>query len=142
MQKFNNQENIYQKLTLTKFTSYYFILVGLLIGFAVALPLVFPGLQILVGSFWLIFGFIAGITYIAYFLAYVGINRNPEAGVMAILGSVILKMIFCMAFVLIYSINTKENGLLFVVNFFSVYLLFTAFEMYCLLRNLRHQNLK
>ncbi|WP_316735061.1 hypothetical protein [Pedobacter aquatilis] len=129
-------------MTLTKFTSYYFILVGALIGLSIAVPLIFPEIEILVGSFWLIFGFIAGITYIAYILAYLGINRNPEAGVMAILGSVILKMIFCMAFVLIYSINTKENGLLFVVNFFSIYLLFTAFEMYCLLRNLRHQNLK
>jgi len=129
-------------LTLTKFTSYYFILIGLLIGVAVVMPIILPEFQILVGSFWLIFGFLAGITYIAYLLAYVGINRNPEAGVMAILGSVILKMIFCMAFVLIYSINTKENGVLFVVNFFSLYLLFTAFEMYCLLRNLRHQNLK
>ena len=129
-------------MTLTKFTSYYFILIGLLIGLAIVMPLILPGFKILVGSFWLIFGFLAGITYIAYLLAYMGINRNPEAGVMAILGSVILKMIFCMAFVLIYSINTKENGVLFVVNFFSLYLLFTAFEMYCLLRNLRHQNLK
>ena len=84
----------------------------------------------------------AAITYIAYVLVNIGLKRNPQAGVMAIMGSIGVKMIFCMAFVLIYSIKAKGDGLLFILNFFSIYLLFTVFEMYCLLRNLRHQNLK
>ncbi len=125
-----------------QFRGFYLIFVGLLISLIFVVPLIFSTAQLFVASFWVIFGFLAGITYIAYALAYIGINRNPEMGVMAILGSVIVKMIFCMAFVLIYSINTKENAVLFIVNFFSLYLLFTAFEMYCLLCNLRHQNLK
>ncbi|MNW17406.1 hypothetical protein D3C71_2165850 [compost metagenome] len=61
---------------------------------------------------------------------------------MAIMGSIALKMIFSMAFVLIYSLKGKENGFVFVLNFFSLYLLFSFFEIYCLLRNLRHQNKK
>ncbi|WP_316808513.1 hypothetical protein [Pedobacter agri] len=113
-----------------------------MIGVVVLIPQILPASDILVPSFWLIFGFLGGLTYIAYLLAHIGINKNPEAGVVAILGSVIVKLIFCMAFVLIYSIKAKESGLLFIVNFFSLYLLFTVFEMYCLLRNLRHQNLK
>ena len=88
------------------------------------------------------FGFLAGITYVAYVLVDIGIKRDPEVGVMAIMGSIAVKMIFCMAFVLIYSIKAKGIGLVFLLNFFSLYLLFTAFEIYCLLRNLRHQNLK
>lgn len=113
-----------------------------MIGIVVLIPQILPASDFLVPSFWLIFGFLGGITYIAYILAHIGINRNPEAGVVAILGSVIVKLIFCMAFVLIYSIKAKESGILFILNFFSLYLLFTVFEMYCLLRNLRHQNLK
>jgi len=88
------------------------------------------------------FGFLAGITYIAYIIVDIGIKRDPEVGVMVIMGSIAVKMIFCMAFVLIYSIKAKGIGLVFLLNFFSLYLLFTAFEIYCLLRNLRHQNLK
>ena len=88
------------------------------------------------------FGFLAGITYIAYVLVDIGIKKDPEIGVMAIMASIAIKMIFCMAFVLIYSIKVKEMGFLFISNFFSAYLLFSAFEIYCLLRNLRHQNLK
>lgn len=129
-------------MTLTKFTSIYFIFVGVLIAIIAALPLVFPAQQLFVRNFWVVFGFMAGITYIAYTLVDIGIKRDPEVGVMAIMGSIAVKMIFCMAFVLVYSIKAKGNGLLFALNFFSVYLLFTAFEIYCLLRNLRHQNLK
>ncbi|MCX2432894.1 MULTISPECIES: hypothetical protein [unclassified Pedobacter] len=129
-------------LALTKFTSIYFIFVGILIAIIAVLPMIFPEKQLFVKNFWVVFGFMAGITYIAYTLVDIGIKRDPEVGVMAIMGSIAVKMIFCMAFVLVYSIKAKGNGLLFALNFFSVYLLFTAFEIYCLLRNLRHQNLK
>jgi hypothetical protein len=129
-------------LTLAKFTSIYFIFVGLLIGVIAVLPVVFPDKQLFVNNFWVMFGFLAGITYVAYMLVDIGIKRDPEVGVMAIMGSIAVKMLFCMAFVLIYSIKVKGIGLIFMLNFFSLYLLFTAFEIYCLLRNLRHQNLK
>ncbi|WP_412466302.1 hypothetical protein [Pedobacter sp. KLB.chiD] len=129
-------------MTLAKFTSIYFIFVGLLIGVIAVLPMVFPDQQLLVNNFWVMFGFLAGITYIAYILVDIGIKRDPEVGVMAIMGSIAVKMIFCMAFVLIYSIKAKGIGPVFLLNFFSLYLLFTVFEVYCLLRNLRHQNLK
>ncbi|TKC07717.1 hypothetical protein FA047_09230 [Pedobacter frigoris] len=104
------------------------------------LPFAFPGIVILAKKFWIVFGFLAGITFIAYIVADLGIKRNPEVGIMAIMGSIALKMIFSMAFVLIYSLNSKEKGMVFVLNFFSLYLLFSFFEIYCLLRNLRHQN--
>ncbi|MCX2494113.1 hypothetical protein OQX63_11560 [Pedobacter sp. PF22-3] len=113
-----------------------------MIGIIAVLPLVFPDKQLLVSNFWVMFGFLAGITYIAYMLVDIGVKRDPEVGVMAIMGSIAVKMIFCMAFVLIYSIKAKGIGLVFLLNFFSLYLLFTVFEVYCLLRNLRHQNLK
>jgi hypothetical protein len=129
-------------LTLAKFTSIYFIFVGILIAVIAVLPVAFPEKQLFVKNFWVVFGFMAGITYIAYMLVDIGIKRDPEVGIMAIMGSIAVKMIFCMAFVLVYSIKAKGNGQLFVLNFFSLYFLFTAFEIYCLLRNLRHQNLK
>ena len=129
-------------MSLAKFTSIYFIFVGLLIGVIAVLPLVFPARQLYVNNFWVMFGFLAGITYIAYMLVDIGVKRDPEVGVMAIMGSIAVKMIFCMAFVLIYSIKAKGIGSVFLLNFFSLYLLFTVFEVYCLLRNLRHQNLK
>ena len=127
-------------LKLLKFTLFYLIYSAVLAGIALTLDSLLPDVKILAGKFWIVFGFLAGITFIAYAVADLGIKRNPETGVMAIMGSIALKMIFSMAFVLIYSLNTKEKGMVFVLNFFSLYLLFSFFEIYCLLRNLRHQN--
>ncbi len=86
------------------------------------------------------FLFLGGITYIAYLVADLGMKRNPEVGVMAIMGAITVKMLFSLAFVLIYSQKNGPLGLNFLLNFFSLYLFFSFFEIYCLLRNLRHQN--
>lgn len=127
-------------MSLFRFVGYYILYTAILAGVAQALPYVFPGLTLLAHNFWLAFGFLSVLTLIAYVLASFGIKSNPETGVMAIMGSIAVKMLFSMAFVLIYSLNYKEKGLLFAFNFFSLYLLFTGFEIYGLLRNLRHQN--
>jgi hypothetical protein len=127
-------------LSLPKFTLLYIVYTLILAGIAFALQAQFQDMKILADKFWVVFGFLAGITFIAYWVADLGIKRNPETGIMAIMGSIALKMIFSMAFVLIYSVNSKEKGMVFVLNFFSLYLLFSFFEIYSLLRNLRHQN--
>ena len=127
-------------MQLIKFTLYYLIYCLILAGIAYLLQDQLADVKILAKGFWLVFGFLGGITFIAYTVADLGIKRNPETGIMAIMGSIAIKMIFSMAFVLIYSLNTKEKGMVFVLNFFSLYLLFSFFEIYALLRNLRHQN--
>lgn len=127
-------------LSLNKFIFSYLLYTAVLGSIAYFLPLAFPDMKLLVSNFWVLFGFLAGITFIAYILAFLGIKRNPEAGIMAIMGSIALKMLFSMAFVLIYSLNSKEKGMILVLNFFSLYLLFSFFEIYSLLCNLRHQN--
>jgi hypothetical protein len=127
-------------LSLVKFTLSYLIYAFILAGAAYALQFLFPGKTLLVEKFWLVFCFLGGLTYIAYITAFFGIKMDPQAGVMAIMGSIVLKMIFSLAFVLIYSLNSKEKGIVFALDFFSLYLLFSFFEIYSLLRNLRHQN--
>jgi hypothetical protein len=127
-------------LSLSKFTLNYLLYCIILGGIAWYLPSLFPQETILVPKFWLVFGFLGGITYIAYLVVHFGIKRNPETGIMAIMGSIALKMLFSMAFVLIYSLKSTGSGFVFILNFFSLYLLFSFFEIYCLLRNLRHQN--
>lgn len=127
-------------MSLARFTVSYLLYCVVLAGIAYLLPIIFPDTRILTGKFWLVYFFFAGITYVAYFCADLGLKRNPEVGIMAIMGSIAVKMFFSLAFVLIYSLNAKEKGMNFVLNFFSLYLLFSFFEIYSLLRNLRHQN--
>ncbi|MGY3053626.1 type IV secretory pathway TrbD component [Pedobacter sp. UYEF25] len=129
-------------MSFQKFTSAYFIFIGILIGVVIALERTFGRSELFVKQFWLIFGFLAGITYIAYALVDIGIKRDPQMGVMAIMGANAVKLLFCMAFVLVYILKVPGNPTIFLVNFFSSYLLFSAFEIYCLLFNLRHQKSK
>lgn len=86
------------------------------------------------------FAFLGGITYIAYFLVILGMKISPESSILAIMASIGVKMFFALAFVLIFRAKQGGIDLLFVLNFFSLYLLFTLFEISALLRNLRHQN--
>lgn len=125
-------------MVLRNFIPAYLAYSVLIAGLAMALKYFFP--QAVTQQFWLIFGFLCGLTLIAYLLAYFGIQRKPEIGVFAILGAVIIKMLFAMSFVLIYSLKQTKGDMAFALNFFSLYLLFTLFEILGLLRNLRHQN--
>jgi len=129
-------------MSLKKFIFYYILYTVLLGGIALLLPHLFPMAEILAQKFWLIFGFMSGLTFVACLLAFTGIKRNPQTGIQAIMGAITIKLLFSMAFVLIYSLNQPERGFVFVINFFSIYLLFTLFEIYALLRNLRDQNKK
>ncbi|WAC41274.1 hypothetical protein [Pedobacter sp. SL55] len=103
-------------LVLRKFVPAYLVYTALLAGVATLLKHFFP--QAIASQFWLVFGFLAGLTFIAYLLAYLGIQKKPEIGVFAILGAVIIKMLFAMSFVLIYSLKQTKGDMAFALNFF------------------------
>lgn len=128
------------RLSITRFTLLYLLFCCLLAAAYAVLPLIFQNPALLIDKFWVMFFFLGGITYIAYLVADLGMKRNPEVGVMAIMGAITVKMLFSLAFVLIYSQKNGPLGLNFLLSFFSLYLFFSFFEIYCLLRNLRHQN--
>jgi hypothetical protein len=125
-------------LTAQRSIIYYIAYTICLIGIVLLLPIIFPDTILFIAKFWVVFGFIAGITFIAFLVALFGIKRNPETGVTAIMVSIALKLLFSMAFVLVYVLKTPVSSLLFVLNFFSLYFLFSGFEIYALLCNLRH----
>jgi amino acid transporter len=90
-------------------------------------------------KFWVIFGFMAVITLLVFFVSYVGINRGGEGQVFVVMGAIVIRLLISMVVVLFYLSKFKIDPILFVINFFSIYLSFTTFEIYCLLLNLRHQ---
>lgn len=127
-------------MNILKFSLSYLLFSAGIALLALFLPDLFPNTAIIAPSFWAMFAFLGGLTYIAYFLVALGIKNSPESSILAIMASIGVKMFFALAFVLI--VRAKQGGLdlLFVLNFFSLYLLFTLFEISALLRNLRHQN--
>lgn len=80
------------------------------------------------------------VTVFAYSISYLGIHSNPELGVYAILGGVMVKMLVSLGVFLVFLYGFKaENKLLLGLNFFCIYLLMSCFEVIILLRNLRRK---
>ncbi len=129
-------------MELKRYIIIYLLFSLFLAGISWTLPLIFPSEKIMSPFYWGIFAFVAGLTFIASVLVFLGLRLRPETGVMSIMISIALKLFFSIAFILIFSLKYKKLDLIFVFNFFSLYLLFTCFEIFALLRNLRHQNRK
>jgi choline-glycine betaine transporter len=127
-------------LKISKFLLSYGIFTFLLGLSAYLIDRSYTGQGLLIPKFWVIFGAIAILTLLAYIFSWIGIRKGGEFSIVAMMGGILLKLLFCMVLVLVYLLKFKVNDIIFVANFISLYFLFTAFEVYALLCNLRHQN--
>lgn len=127
-------------MKLSKFLLQYLLFTFLLGLTAHLIHQQYPGDGLLIPKFWVIFGAIALLTLLAYIFSWIGIRKGGEFSIVAIMGSILLKLLFCMVLVLVYLLKFKVNDIIFAANFISLYFLFTGFEVYALLCNLRHQN--
>lgn len=98
--------------------------------------------DLLIADFWLWFGVLTGLTFLAVATIVIGGGVNAEKYAQIFLGATVIKLLLCLSFVVVHLLNHKENKVVFASNFFYLYFLNTAFEVYVLLRNLRHQKLK
>lgn len=123
----------------SKFLFFYTLLIVFSAAVSYILSYLLYPQKILVENYWLIFGFMAIVTLIVYYLSDLGLKKGGENQTFVLLAAITIRLIFTLFFLLFFTQKTKVESLLFIFNFFSIYLLFTTFEIYCLLRNLRHQ---
>lgn len=96
----------------------------------------------LVPRFWLIFFFISALTFITFFLVnFVG-KINYSLYTQTFLAATTVKILVAMSFALFFVMKVKPDNGIFLANFFYVYFLNIAFEIYGLLCTLRNQKLK
>jgi len=96
----------------------------------------------LIPKFWLLFFFISGLTFIAVSAIVLVQSKNRDYYTQAFLASTTIKILACLFFIVIFLMKNKVNKYVFLGDFFYVYLLNMVFEVYVLLRNLRHKNLR
>ncbi|WP_345948560.1 MULTISPECIES: hypothetical protein [unclassified Mucilaginibacter] len=96
----------------------------------------------LIPGFWLIFQFFSSLTFLISLSVIWAQQKNGTLGGQVFLGATTLKLLLCMTIALIYTHRYKVNDIVFVLNYFYLYFLYTAFEIYSLLSNLRVQNKK
>ena len=82
----------------------------------------------------IIFFFI--LTLIAFLITMQGLKNRKDFHNYYFL-SIAVRLPVCIIFVFIFINFSSNNPILFVVNFFVLYFIYTSFEIYFLLRNLR-----
>lgn len=98
--------------------------------------------DLLISDFWLWFGFITVLTFLATASITIGSKISSENYALIFMSATVVKLLLCLSFVVVHLLYHQENKLVFAANFFYLYFLNTAFEVYVLLRKLRNQKLK
>ena len=105
------------------------LLIGLLIyttGFKVVHPFI-----------WYMLLFFVFVTAFTFFITKKGYEEDEGNFQLYYFGSMAFRVIMCLAVVFLYVIFVDERHLQFAFNFFALYFIFTGFEIYCILTNLR-----
>ena len=107
------------------------VVAGLILLFSSFLP------QIIHESIWSIFGFVAGL---AYFLTVVTrwlYLKSPENLLSLKLLGMIIRILSSLGFIGILVVLGLENIILFIANFFLIFLFYMIFDIYIFISNLR-----
>ncbi|MEM0996977.1 MAG: hypothetical protein AAGN35_07855 [Bacteroidota bacterium] len=74
---------------------------------------------------------------IAYIIVNNGLKRSIRMFTSYIIGSMLAKMMIGIAIVLLIALKFKGFATVYVLSYFFCYFIFTSFEVYALMRNLR-----
>ena len=88
-------------------------------------------------AIWMILIFYTILTAIIHYMTSNAVSRSDSSFITAVLGSIGLKLLLSIAFMIFYLLNNRVNSVWFAVDLIVLYLFFTVFEIYSLLRNLR-----
>ncbi len=95
--------------------------------------------RFLLPEIWGFYIFFTGLTLIAYQVSLAGLRKDAEISVWFVLGTITVKLLASMILALFYLHFNEVNPVVFLTNFFILYFVYTTFEIYSLLSNLRAQ---
>lgn len=113
------------------------IILTVLVGLAMGLLIYFSDDKVVHPYAWYILAFFALITLGTYYAIRKGTQADPGSFQLYYFGSSVLRVLLCMTAVFIYVFLASEGELQFVLNFFVIYFIYTGFEIYGILSNLR-----
>ncbi len=120
----------------------YFLLFTLIIAVPPAALQYTGNSDLLTTGFWTVFFYMSGLTFFVLMLMLIVGQKKPEYFAQAFLGGTTLKILASLIFILVFLQNNTVNKPIFLAGFAYIYLLNMAFEVYILLRRLRHENLR
>ncbi|ALI99196.1 hypothetical protein [Rufibacter tibetensis] len=117
------------------------LLTGLVILLIIAL-LQFTGDGLVHSYIWLMLGFFVFVTCFSHYVANLGLRHDSENLHAYYFASMGIRMVLSIIVVFVYRYFHEEQVVQFVINFFVLYFIYTAFEIYALLSNLRRNSKK
>ncbi len=107
------------------------VVAGLILLFSFFLP------QIIHESIWSIFGFVAGLAYLLSIVTRWLYLKSPENLLSLKLLGMIIRILSSLGFIGILVVLGLENIILFIANFFIIFLFYMVFDIYIFISNLR-----
>ena len=107
------------------------VVAGLILLFSLFLP------QIIHESIWSIFGFVAGLAYLLAVVTRWLYLKSPENLLSLKLLGMIIRILSSLGFIGILVVLDLENIILFIANFFIIFLSYMIFDIYYFISNLR-----
>jgi hypothetical protein len=96
---------------------------------------------LLANGFWTLFCFMSVLTFLILMGMLIAKQKDQEYFTPAFLAGTTIKILACLIFMFVFMRKNSPDKHIFLADFVYIYLLNTAFEIYVLLRNLRHENL-
>ena len=124
----------------SRFIVLYLLFTAIIGAVGWSLPYLVGEAAVLSPHFWLLFWLLFVLTGGAYAMSHFAILKGGETSILGLMGGLSLKLLASLVLIAVLLIKFPENKVITAVNFFSLYFLFTTFEVICLLRNLRDQN--
>ncbi len=85
--------------------------------------------------YFIIFFYIIGLA--AFGISAWGLKKSSDSSVFIVLASVMAKLLLSMVFALIFIYGKRFDKIAFLISFFLPYFIYSTFEIYTLLYNLR-----
>ncbi len=117
--------------------SFYSLLIGLLLFFAGELINSQTDRDFFISQYpyFIIFFYIIGLA--AFGISAWGLKKSSDSSVFIVLASVMAKLLLSMVFALIFIYGKRFDKIAFLISFFLPYFIYSTFEIYTLLYNLR-----
>ena len=107
------------------------VVAGLILLFSSFLP------QIIHESIWSIFGFVVILSYLLSVVTQWLYLKSPENLLSLKLLGMVIRILSSLGFIGILAVLDLENIILFIANFFIIFLFYLIFDLYIFISNLR-----
>ena len=115
------------------FTQLSFVSLGIIV--VIFLFNLVPAFQAFQSLSWISFFFFLALSVLMYFIGHFAANSSDKNSFLQIvMASTFFKMVLCLAIIISYAKIAKPESKLFVIPFLTIYIIFTIFETYYMMK--------